>query len=64
MLRNRAPWGLGTKTDMIYLLDTDHFSILQRKGGAEFARLSIWMAQFAPLDFGRVSGLTVEERAT
>jgi len=36
---------------MIYLLDTDHLSILQRKAGAEYVRLSTWMAQHAPTDF-------------
>lgn len=36
---------------MIYLFDTDHFSILQRKAGPEYQRLSSWMAQFTPTDF-------------
>jgi len=36
---------------MIYLLDTDHLSILQRKAGAEYARLSAWMVGFTPADF-------------
>jgi tRNA(fMet)-specific endonuclease VapC len=36
---------------MTYLLDTDHLSILQRKAGTEYLRLSTWMAQFAPADF-------------
>lgn len=36
---------------MMYLLDTDHLSILQRRTGAEFANLSAWMNQFAPDDF-------------
>jgi tRNA(fMet)-specific endonuclease VapC len=36
---------------MIYLLDTDHFSILQRQAGPEYARLSTWMGHFAPADF-------------
>ena len=36
---------------MIYLLDTDHISILQRKAGAEYARLSAWMGHFTPADF-------------
>ena len=36
---------------MIYLLDTDHLSILQRKAGAEYRCLSTWMAPFAPADF-------------
>jgi tRNA(fMet)-specific endonuclease VapC len=36
---------------MIYLLDTDHLSILQRKAGAEYGRLSAWMAGFTPADF-------------
>src|SRR5438105_1906622 len=36
---------------MIYLFDTDHFSILQRKTGLEYQRLSAWMAQFAAADF-------------
>jgi len=35
---------------MKYLLDTDHLSILQRKAGQEYLRLSTWMAQFNPLD--------------
>lgn len=36
---------------MIYLLDTDHFSILQRKAGIEYVRLSTWMATLQPADF-------------
>jgi tRNA(fMet)-specific endonuclease VapC len=36
---------------MTYLLDTDHLSILQRKAGAEYLRLSTWMAHFTPADF-------------
>jgi tRNA(fMet)-specific endonuclease VapC len=36
---------------MIYLLDTDHFSILQRKAGTEYARLSAWMGNFTPAAF-------------
>lgn len=36
---------------MKYLLDTDHLSILQRKAGPEYLRLSTWMAQFTVLDF-------------
>ncbi len=36
---------------MKYLLDTDHLSILQRKAGPEYLRLSTWMAQLAALDF-------------
>lgn len=36
---------------MTYLLDTDHLSILQRKAGAEYLRLSTWMAQFIAADF-------------
>ena len=36
---------------MKYLLDTDHLSILQRKSGAEYLRLSAWMAQFVAKDF-------------
>jgi tRNA(fMet)-specific endonuclease VapC len=36
---------------MKYLLDTDHLSILQRKAGVEYIRLSTWMAQFSQLDF-------------
>jgi tRNA(fMet)-specific endonuclease VapC len=36
---------------MKYLLDTDHFSILQRKAGPEYVRLSAWMCQFTPADF-------------
>src|SRR5262245_12662218 len=36
---------------MIYLLDTDHLSIPQRKAGAEYTRLSAWMAAFTPADF-------------
>jgi tRNA(fMet)-specific endonuclease VapC len=36
---------------MTYLLDMDHLSILQRKAGAEYHRLSTWMAQFAPINF-------------
>jgi tRNA(fMet)-specific endonuclease VapC len=36
---------------MTYLLDTDHLSILQRRAGAEYRRLSTWMAQFTSVDF-------------
>ena len=36
---------------MTYLFDTDHFSILQRGHGPEFARLSSWMASLNVLDF-------------
>jgi tRNA(fMet)-specific endonuclease VapC len=36
---------------MKYLLDTDHFSILQRKSGPEYGRLAAWMVHFTPLDF-------------
>jgi tRNA(fMet)-specific endonuclease VapC len=36
---------------MTYLLDTDHLSILQRKAGPEYLRLSAWMAQYAAADF-------------
>ncbi len=36
---------------MKYLLDTDHLSILQRKAGQDYLRLSTWMAQFTPADF-------------
>jgi tRNA(fMet)-specific endonuclease VapC len=36
---------------MRFLLDTDHISILQRRSGAEYARLSNWMAQFTVQDF-------------
>jgi len=36
---------------MTYLLDTDHLSILQRKAGLEYQRISAWMAQFTALDF-------------
>jgi tRNA(fMet)-specific endonuclease VapC len=36
---------------MTYLLDTDHLSILQRKAGGEYLRLSTWMAQFTAADF-------------
>jgi tRNA(fMet)-specific endonuclease VapC len=36
---------------MTYLLDTDHLSILQRKSGTEYLRLSTWMSQFAAGDF-------------
>jgi tRNA(fMet)-specific endonuclease VapC len=36
---------------MRYLLDTDHVSILQRKSGSEYLRLSTWMGQFVVLDF-------------
>src|SRR2546423_14991559 len=36
---------------MKYLLDTDHLSILQRKAGLEYTRLSTWMAQAAAPDF-------------
>jgi tRNA(fMet)-specific endonuclease VapC len=34
-----------------YLLDTDHLSILQRKAGLEYLRLSTWMSQCSLLDF-------------
>jgi len=36
---------------MKYLLDTDHLSILQRKAGPEYIRLSTWMASLSILDF-------------
>lgn len=36
---------------MKYLLDTDHISILQRKAGAEYARLSAWMTTCSASDF-------------
>jgi tRNA(fMet)-specific endonuclease VapC len=36
---------------MTYLLDTDHLSILQRKTGPEYVRLSTWMSQFTAADF-------------
>jgi tRNA(fMet)-specific endonuclease VapC len=36
---------------MKYLLDTDHLSIVQRKAGAEYLRLSTWMAQASAQDF-------------
>lgn len=36
---------------MIYVFDTDHFSILQRKAGIEYQRLSTWMASLANSDF-------------
>jgi tRNA(fMet)-specific endonuclease VapC len=36
---------------MKYLLDTDHLSILQRKAGPEYFRLSAWMGQFTAADF-------------
>lgn len=36
---------------MKFLLDTDHFSILQRKAGHEYLRLSAWMSQFTIVDF-------------
>ena len=36
---------------MNYLFDTDHLSIIQRKAGAEYLRLSTWMAQASALDF-------------
>lgn len=36
---------------MTYLLDTDHLSILQRKAGQEYLRLSTWMAQLSALEF-------------
>lgn len=36
---------------MRYLFDTDHLSILQRKAGSEYGRLSAWMATLQPDDF-------------
>ena len=36
---------------MKYLLDTDHLSILQRMAGAEYLRLSSWMAPLPAVDF-------------
>jgi tRNA(fMet)-specific endonuclease VapC len=36
---------------MKYLLDTDHLSILQRKAGTDYLRLSNWMTQFSVTDF-------------
>lgn len=35
----------------VYLLDTDHLTILQRKRGADYARLSQRMSRCAPSDF-------------
>src|SRR5258708_22729963 len=48
--RGANPRGGGIAA-MIYLLDTDHFSILQRKAGPEYLRLSAWMSQFSLPDF-------------
>ncbi|MGJ5673543.1 MAG: type II toxin-antitoxin system VapC family toxin [Nostochopsis sp.] len=36
---------------MIYLLDTDHISFLQRRTGSEFANLTARIAQYSPADF-------------
>jgi tRNA(fMet)-specific endonuclease VapC len=36
---------------MKYLFDTDHLSIIQRKSGPEFQRLSTWMSLFSASDF-------------
>jgi hypothetical protein len=36
---------------MIYLLDTDHVSFLQRRVGPEYAVLAAKMAQHSPADF-------------
>ena len=36
---------------MIYLLDTDHVSILQRRSGVEYLNLSSWMASLNSSDF-------------
>ena len=36
---------------MKYLFDTDHLSILQRKAGPEYLRLSTWMSPFSAVDF-------------
>lgn len=36
---------------MKYLLDTDHISFLQRRSGAEFARLTMRMGQYSLADF-------------
>lgn len=36
---------------MIYLFDTDHFSIIQRRSGLEYARLSTWMSGLQASDF-------------
>ncbi len=35
----------------MYLLDTDHVGILQRKTQPEFGRLAVRMADFEPSDF-------------
>src|ERR1700730_7436139 len=49
--QRRLPLRGGGTAAMTYLLDTDHLSILQRKAGPEYLRLSTWMAQFTALDF-------------
>ena len=36
---------------MKYLLDTDHISFLQRRGGSEYATLSLRMSHHQPTDF-------------
>ncbi len=36
---------------MKYLLDTDHLSILQRRSGPAYIRLSAWMSPFSPAVF-------------
>src|SRR5438874_177187 len=41
----------GGSSPMKYLLDTDHLSILQRKAGSEYLRLSTWMGKLSQLDF-------------
>ena len=46
---------------MIYLLDTDHFSILQRQTGAAYANLATRMGQHTSTDFA-VSIVTFHEQ--
>ncbi|MEL6438991.1 MAG: type II toxin-antitoxin system VapC family toxin [Cyanobacteria bacterium J06621_8] len=46
---------------MRYLLDTDHFSVLQRQTGDSYINLSRRMAQYPPSDFG-ISIVTFHEQ--
>jgi tRNA(fMet)-specific endonuclease VapC len=46
---------------MIYLLDTDHLSVFQRKRGAEFSRLSSQLVAVPRIDVG-ISVVTFHEQ--
>ena len=47
---------------MTYLMDTDHLSVLQRRSGAEWAKLSARMSKLPPGEIG-LSVVTFHEQA-